>query len=165
VLFLTSVFGLSADVPTEVPGPKGLVRSQSMRTADAGVRLVLNVAPHVLDEAGMAQHVAFSCSDIVGLAHTAQARGAQLLSVPGNYYDYLAGRFGLDDATVAEYRDLGLLYDRDAHGEFVHFYTRTVGTVFFEFVERRGHYDGYGADNAPVRLAAQRGMRVGTVRA
>jgi hypothetical protein len=53
----------------------------------------------------------------------------------------------------------------DAHGEFVHFYTRTVGTVFFEFVERRGHYDGYGADNAPVRLAAQRGWRVGTVRA
>jgi 4-hydroxyphenylpyruvate dioxygenase len=47
----------------------------------------------------------------------------------------------------------------------VHFYTRTVGTVFFEFVERRGRYDGYGSDNAPVRLAAQRGWRVGTVRA
>ena len=47
----------------------------------------------------------------------------------------------------------------------MHFYTRTVGTVFFEFVQRRGRYDGYGADNAPVRLAAQRGRRVGTVRA
>jgi hypothetical protein len=32
----------------------------------------------------------------------------------------------------------------------------TIGTVFFEFVERRGGYDGYGIDNAPVRLAAQR---------
>ncbi len=40
---------------------------------------------------------------------------------------------------------------------FVHFYTRTVGSVFFEFVQRFGHYDGYGTDNAPVRLAAQRG--------
>ena len=45
VLFFTSVFGLSADAPTEVPGPRGLVRSQSMRTADGAVRLLLNVAP------------------------------------------------------------------------------------------------------------------------
>jgi 4-hydroxyphenylpyruvate dioxygenase len=165
VLFFTSVFGLSADVPTEVPGPKGLVRSQSMRTTDDSVRLLLNVAPHVLDDAGMAQHVAFACSDVIGLARAVRARGAQLLSVPDNYYDYLSGRFGLDETTVTELRDLDLLYDRDADGEFVHFYTCTVGTVFFEFVQRRGRYDGYGADNAPVRLAAQRGSRIGTVRA
>ncbi|RDH77622.1 sugar phosphate isomerase/epimerase and 4-hydroxyphenylpyruvate domain-containing protein [Mycolicibacterium moriokaense] len=162
-LFFTSVFGLSADTPTEVPGPNGLVRSQSMRTADDGVRLLLNVAPHILDEASMPQHVAFSCSDVVSLARTARANGAALLSIPDNYYDYLSGRFGLDDATVAEFRELNLLFDRDAGGDFVHFYTCTVGTVFLEFVERRGHYDGYGADNAPVRLAAQRGAGVGTV--
>lgn len=157
VLFFTSVFGLSADVPTEVPGPKGLIRSQSMRTTDGAVRLLLNVAPHVLDGAGMPQHVAFGCSDVIALARTARERGARFLPVSDNYYDYLAGRFGLDDTTVAELRDLGLLYDRDASGgEFVHFYTRTIGTVFFEFIERRGDYDGYGIDNAPVRLAAQR---------
>ncbi len=164
VLFFTSVFGLSADTPAEVPGPNGLVRSQSMRTADDAVRLILNVAPHILGEANMPQHVAFSCSDVVGHARTARANGAQLLPVPDNYYDYLSGRFGLDDATVDTYRELNLLYDRDAGGDFVHFYTRTVGTVFFEFVQRRGRYDGYGADNAPVRLAAQRGARIGTVR-
>jgi 3-dehydroshikimate dehydratase len=157
VLFFTSVLGLCADTPTEVPGPNGLVRSQSMRTPDNAVRLLLNVAPHVLDNAGMPQHVAFACSDVVELARAARARGAEFLPVPDNYYDYLTGRFGLDDAKVAELRDLGLLYDRDAAGELVHFYTRTVGTVFFEFVQRLGNYDGYGADNAPVRLAAQRG--------
>ena len=42
-----------------------------------------------------------------------------------------------------------------ARGDFLHFYTETVGGVFFEVVERRGGYDGYGAPNAPVRLAAQ----------
>ena len=164
VLFLTSVFGLSADTPTEVPGPSGLVRSQSMRTADGGVRLLLNVAPHVLGEAGMPQHVAFVCSDVVGLARAARALGGgvavgagQLLRLPGRAVRPRAG-------TVAELRELDLLYDRDSGGEFVHFYTRTVGTVFFEFVQRRGRYDGYGADNAPVRLAAQRRARVGTVR-
>ncbi len=51
--------------------------------------------------------------------------------------------------------ELGLLYDREAGGEFVHFYPATVGEVFFEVVQRRGGYDGYGAANAPVRLAAQ----------
>ncbi|MEN3316788.1 MAG: 4-hydroxyphenylpyruvate dioxygenase [Mycobacterium sp.] len=157
VLFFTSVFGLSADVPTEVPGPKGLIRSQSMRTSDGALRLLLNVAPHVLDGAGMPQHVAFACSDVIGLARAARERGAEFLPVSDNYYDYLAGRFGLDAADVAELRGLGLLYDRDADGnEFVHFYTRTIGTVFFEFVQRRGDYHGYGIDNAPVRLAAQR---------
>ena len=37
------------------------------------------------------------------------------------------------------------------------FYTATLGsTLFFEVVERRGGYDGYGAANSPVRMAAQR---------
>jgi 4-hydroxyphenylpyruvate dioxygenase len=156
VLFLTSVFGLAADDPTEVPGPSGLVRSQVLRTADGGIRMPLNVAPHVLDGADLPAHVAFACSDVRALAAEARARGARLLAVPDNYYDYLAGRFGLDGALVAELADLGVLYDRDDHGDFLHFYTRTVGSVFFEFTERRGGYDGYGAANAPVRLAAQR---------
>ena len=115
---------------------------------------------------GMPQHVAFACSDVIALARQARARsGLQLLSVPDNYYDDLSAGSVSTETTVAELRELGLLYDRDADGEFVHFYTCTVGTVFFEFVQRRGRYDGYGADNAPVRLAAQRGSRIGTVRA
>jgi 4-hydroxyphenylpyruvate dioxygenase len=156
VLFLTSVFGLEADAPAEVPGPTGLIRSQVMRTADGSIRLPLNVAPHVLDGSVVPQHVAFACGDVASLARAARARGLQFLPVPDNYYDYVAGRFGVDAATVAELRELNLLYDRSPDGEFVHFYTRTVGSVFFEFVERRGHYDGYGTDNAPIRLAAQR---------
>jgi 4-hydroxyphenylpyruvate dioxygenase len=162
VLFLKSVFGLSADAPAEVPGPSGLVRSQVMRNADSSVRLPLNVAPHILDGADLPQHVAFACTDVVALARAAAAGGLPFLRVPDNYYDYLSGRFGLDDAVVAELRELNLLYDRAATGSFIHFYTRTVGTVFFEFVQRIDGYDGYGTDNAPVRLAAQRGG-VGTV--
>lgn len=47
-------------------------------------------------------------------------------------------------------------FARDGRGEFVHFYTATIGDLFLEFVERDGGYDGYGAGNAPIRLAAQR---------
>ncbi len=55
-------------------------------------------------------------------------------------------------------RELGVLYDRDqAGGEFLHLFTPTIGGhLFFEVVERRGGYAGYGAANAPVRMAAQR---------
>ena len=50
-----------------------------------------------------------------------------------------------------------VLVDRDARGgTFLHCYTPAVGRVFFEVVERRGGYDGYGAADAPVRMAAQR---------
>jgi 4-hydroxyphenylpyruvate dioxygenase len=114
------------------------------------------VAPQILEAAAMPQHVAFACTDVVAFARAARSRGLDFLAVPDNYYDYVAGRFGVDAETVAELRELDLLYDRNADGAFIHFYTRTVGTVFFEFVQRIGEYDGYGTDNAPVRLAAQR---------
>jgi 4-hydroxyphenylpyruvate dioxygenase len=155
VLFYTSVLGLDASVAVEVAGPTGLVRSQVMRTADGSIRVPLNVAPPVLESAGLPQHVAFSTNRIVDLAREALDRGLEFLTVPDNYYDDLVARFDLAPETVAQLRELGLLYDREVGGEFVHFYTATVGEVFFEVVQRRGGYDGYGAANAPVRLAAQ----------
>jgi 4-hydroxyphenylpyruvate dioxygenase len=58
-----------------------------------------------------------------------------------------------------------VLYDADAGGELRHFFTETVGDrLFFEVVERRGSYDGYGAANSGVRLAAQHREREGTAR-
>ena len=77
------------------------------------------------------------------------------LAIPRNYYDDLLARFDLPPAEVETMAELGLLHDRDATGDFTHFYTATVGGVFFEVVQRRGGYDGYGAPNAGVRLAAQ----------
>ena len=156
VLFYTSVLGLDASVAVEVAGPTGLVRSQVMRTADGSIRVPLNVAPPVLENAGLPQHVAFSTDRIFDLARQARDRGLEFLPVPDNYYDDLTARFGLDSEAVTRLRELGLLYDREAGAEFVHFYTATVGEVFFEVVQRSGDYDGYGAANAPVRLAAQR---------
>lgn len=153
VLFYTSALGLEAEPGVEVAGPYGLVRSQVMRSVEGAVRLPLNVAPAA--SSSLAQHVAFVCDDIAAVARRARAAGMRSLPVPANYYDDLAARYGLPDTAVADLRDLDLLYERDAAGEFVHFYTRTEGDVFFEVVERRSRYDGYGAANAPVRLAAQ----------
>ena len=173
VLFYTSALALEPQPYAEVASPTGLVRSQVMATRDRGVRLVLNLAPLIQREGaspdGTAgpgpaetsqrrtyqEHIAFAVDDLVATARAAKARGLDFLQIPTNYYEDLDARFGLDPAFLATLRELNLLYDRDADGEFLHFYTATVGSVFFEMVERRGAYDGYGAPNAPVRHAVQ----------
>lgn len=159
VLFYPAVFDLVSAGSTDVPSPRGLVQSRVLCSPDGAVRIPLNVAPPIVAEQGRAdgahQHVALRCHDIVALARQARDRGLRPLRIPANYYDDLAARFDLPVEQIAELRDLDLVYDRDATGEYLHFYTATVGQVFFEFVERRGAYDGYGAGNAPVRLAAQ----------
>jgi 4-hydroxyphenylpyruvate dioxygenase len=156
VLFWSSVLALGSTGSQEVAAPTGLVRSQVVRTHDGAVRLALNVAPLAFDHPhGFPQHVAFSTSDTLAVARAARVAGLRPLSVPGNYYDDLIARFDLPVGLVEELADLGVLYDREGEGEFLHFYTETVGGVFFEVVERRGGYEGYGAGNAPVRLAAQ----------
>ncbi|MET4136338.1 TIM barrel protein [Pseudarthrobacter sp. PvP090] len=170
VLFYTSALALEPQPYAEVASPTGLVRSQVMLTRDRGVRLVLNLAPLVQREgagpgaeaaAGTGQrrtyqeHIAFAVDDLVATARAAKARGLDFLQIPDNYYEDLDARFDLDASFLATLRELNLLYDRDADGEFLHFYTATVGSVFFEMVERRGNYDGYGAPNAPVRHAVQ----------
>ena len=127
-----------------------------MRTVDGTVRLPLNVAPHVLDDSGMPQHVAFACTDVFEVARRARARDCRSCRCRTTTTTTSRAVSAWTPTTVAELRELDLLYDRNPDGEFIHFYTRTVGSVFFEFVERRGDYDGYGTDNAPVRLAAQR---------
>jgi 4-hydroxyphenylpyruvate dioxygenase len=160
VLFYTSALALQPQPFAEVPSPTGLVRSQVMLTADRSVRLVLNLAPLVQQDGDGSrktyqEHIAFAVQDLVATARAARDRGLEFLRIPGNYYEDLDARFGLDPTFLATLQDLNLLYDSDADGEFMHFYTATVGNVFFEMVERRGNYDGYGAPNAPVRHAVQ----------
>jgi 4-hydroxyphenylpyruvate dioxygenase len=154
VLFYSSVLALQSDSSQEVAAPNGLVRSHVVRSHDCGVRLALNVAPLAFDAAGFPQHVAFSTSDVLAVARRARERGLRPLPIPDNYYDDLLARFALPAAAVAEMAELGVMYDRDATGEFTHFYTETLGGVFFEVVQRVD-YQGYGAANASVRLAAQ----------
>ena len=153
VLFYTSVLGLEGPPVTEVASPHGLVRSQVMRTPDGSVRLPLNVVPAA--GAGYPEHIALACDDIFRVVRRAQERGLALLPVPDNYYDDLAARLGLDITMIERLREHDVLYDRAGVSEFLHCYTPRFGGVFFEIVQRVAGYDGYGAANAPVRLAAQ----------
>lgn len=159
VLFYRSVLALEPRESLELAAPDGLIRSRAVSNGDGSVRLALNVPllagdpPH---PAGL-QHVAFACDDVLATAESMRERGVTPLAIPANYYDDLAARCELEPGLIEAMRDLSVLYDRDARGEFLHFYTPIVGgRLFFEVVQRRGAYDGYGAANSPVRMSAQR---------
>jgi 3-dehydroshikimate dehydratase len=161
-LFYRSVLDLRPGARAELAAPHGLVRSRAVASANRRVRIALNVPALAGTQHGQAelQHVAFSCGDVIAAARAMRDRGAPILQIPDNYYEDLEARFDLDPALLDVLREFGVLYDRGPQGELLHFYTAHVeGRMFFEVLERRGAYDGYGAVNSPVRMAAQRTAR------
>ncbi len=161
VLFYRSLLGLVPLESQEVPSPNGLVRSQALAGGTRGetVRFVINVPVLGGGRAGShrVQHLAIRSGDIVETARAVSAQGLSVLPVPGNYYEDLAARLGLDAATLETYRRYGILYDEDSAGRaFRHFYvTSPQAGVLFEIIDREPGYAGYGAANALVRMAAQ----------
>lgn len=160
VLFHTSLMALETQSHDEFPSPIGLINNRAMRSRNGTVQLLLSVAPEDGEqgdflEAAYPEHVALATADIRAVARRARQRGLKFLPVPDNYYEDLAARFELDPEFLVELSDNDLLYDRDEAGEFLHFYTRTLGSMFLEVVERRGNFAGWGEANAPVRLAEQ----------
>jgi 4-hydroxyphenylpyruvate dioxygenase len=151
-LFYRGLLGLRPDASMELADPYGLLRSQAVAAPDGGVRIALNVGAR--PGTPQWQHVALSSQDIVATAHRLIEYGA-VLAIPDNYYDDLEARHDLGPERHRTLRELNLLYDRDDGGEFLHLYTPAIGHVFVEIVQRLGGYRGYGAVNAPIRLAAQ----------
>jgi 4-hydroxyphenylpyruvate dioxygenase len=165
-LFYTSIFDMSRTPMVDVIDPDGLVRSQAIKSPDGEVRITLNgaeshrtLAGSFLAESfgGAVQHVAFATDDIFSAAHNMQKRKFQPLPIPENYYNDLKARFTLEPSLLSEMRSLNILYDEDAEGAFFQFYSYPfAGGLFFEVVQRVDEYDGYGAPNAPFRIAAQK---------
>ena len=102
------------------------------------------------------QHLAFLSDDIFETSDLLMAAGFDRLIMPANYYDDLRVRFDLSDEMIAKLKNGNILYDRDDLGEYFQVYSVPIwGGLFFEIVARTGGYQGYGARNAPIRLAAQ----------
>lgn len=163
-LFYVSLLDMRKTPQLEIADPMGLVQSQAVETADRTVRFTLNgsMASQSLSSrfiqnyfgAGV-QHVAFACPDIFAAVDAAIGAGIERLEIPRNYYDDLEARWGLEPALIEAMAARNILYDRDGDAEYFQFYTRAFARrLFFEVVERR-NYAGYGAANAPIRLAAQ----------
>jgi len=144
--------------------PYGLIQSRVVESRERSIRVPLNAsqAPNtatarfVADYRGAGvHHIAIATDDLFATIARMRENKVPLLDIPGSYYDNLAAVHDLPADRLAEMRRLSILYDRGPGGEFFHAYTRTFDhRFFFEFVERR-NYDGFGAANASVRLAAQ----------
>jgi 4-hydroxyphenylpyruvate dioxygenase len=165
LLFYTSLLDLNKSPVQDITDPGGVVQSQAVEDERGAVRLVLNASQgrHTLASCFLddffgsgVQQIALATNDIFHTVEKLRADGVELLLIPENYYDDLEARTDLDAAQIDRLRSGNILYDRDGAAEFFHVYTRTLeGGFFFEIVERRGGYRGYGAVNAPIRLAAQ----------
>jgi 4-hydroxyphenylpyruvate dioxygenase len=175
VLFYKSLLDFEADDEVVLPDPYGLVKSRALRSRCSTVRLPLNISEnrntaisHALSSyrGSGVHHIAFACEDIFAEVSRAKDAGLKLLDIPLNYYDDLAARFDFDDEFLSELAYYNVLYDRDAQGgELFHVYTEPFDDrFFFEILQRKNGYVGYGAANVAVRLAAMAKTRSGGVR-
>ncbi len=162
--YLTTFEMEKADI-VDVVDPSGLILSQALSSPEGEVRLNLNGAGEQRTFAGTflskgfgagVQHMAFATDDIFETSDLLHAVGFSRLDIAANYYEDLQVRFDLTEDFVAKLRAGNILYDRYGRGEYFQIYSTALwGGFFFEIVERRNGYDGYGARNAPIRLAAQ----------
>lgn len=168
-LFYTTLFDMAKAPMVDVIDPDGLVRSRAIATPGGDFRITLNgaethrtLAGSFLAEGfgGSVQHIALATDDIFATARALRARGFEALPLSPNYFDDLAARFDLEPGTLERMRQENILYDADETGEFFQLYSRPfAGQLFVEIVERRGGYAGYGAPNAPFRIAAQKRLQ------
>ncbi|MBM6593135.1 bifunctional sugar phosphate isomerase/epimerase/4-hydroxyphenylpyruvate dioxygenase family protein [Microvirga pudoricolor] len=164
LLFYSSLLDVRKTPTQTVIDPGGVVQSQAIESRDGALRLILNasqsqrtLSSRFLSElfGSGVQHVALETGDIVTTVERLKANGVELLPIPDNYYDDLEVRTDLSIGEVKKLREANILYDRESDSEYFQVYTGILESgFFFEIVERRD-YKGYGAVNAPIRLASQ----------
>jgi 4-hydroxyphenylpyruvate dioxygenase len=164
LLYYVSLFDVAKEPVVQVADPLGLVQTQSIQSAEGGLRLLLNgstsqqtLSARFLEgfHGAGTQHIALATADIIASARKLRDLGLTVLPIPHNYYEDLEARFGLEAKLLYTLEELNILYDRDPDGEYFQLVTRAFAKrFFFEIVERRG-YRSFGASNATIRLAAQ----------
>lgn len=170
LLFYTSLLDVQKTPVQTVIDPGGVVQSQAIESGDGALRLILNasqsrqtLSSRFLNElfGSGVQHIALRTGDIFATVEKLRSCDVGLLPIPDNYYDDLEARTDLTSDILEQMRANGILYDRDGTAEYFQVYTKAFeGGFFFEIVERR-NYQGYGAINAPIRLASQTRLATG----
>ena len=165
LLFYSSLLDLGKTQEQDVLDPGGLVKSRVVQSADGEVRIVLNASQSSRTQSSRflsetfgsgVQHIAFSTGDIFLTVEKLQQNGVKLLEIPENYYDDLEAKTDLTPKELDRLKASNILYERDGAGEYFQVYTPSFQErFFFEIVERKNGYKGFGASNAQIRLAAQ----------
>lgn len=146
----------------------GITKSQIIENKTQTFRMTMNGADNSNTIAGQflkkttrpgIQHIALSSDNLIALVKKLKKKGQEFLKISDNYYDDIEARFGLDFNFCNELKELNILYDEDENGSFLQVYTNLINnTFFFEIVQRINNYQGYGANNALFRIAAQKNI-------
>jgi len=146
----------------------GITKSQIIENKTQTFRMTMNGADNSNTIAGQflkkttrpgIQHIALSSDNLIALVKKLKKKGQEFLRISDNYYDDIEARFGLDFNFCNELKELNILYDEDENGSFLQVYTNLINnTFFFEIVQRIDNYQGYGANNALFRIAAQKNI-------
>lgn len=158
-LFYRAALGLEIEESFDLASEFGLVKSKSLANKDRSLRLALNVTPLSPDSTQtFADHIALRTRNIFEAAEMVETSGLHILPVPLNYFEDLEARTEMDEEGLYLMKKYSILYDESNAGCFYHFYVQPIGSFFFELVQRVSAYDGYGANNAFVRMSAQRSI-------
>jgi 4-hydroxyphenylpyruvate dioxygenase len=168
LLSYSTLFDCKKSPVIDIIDPDGIIKSQVIENETKTFRMTMNGAENSKTNAGQflkknkrpgIQHIALSSNNLIGLVNELKSKGQSFLKVSDNYYDDIEARFGLDFNFCNELKELNILYDEDENGSFLQVYTNLINnTFFFEIVQRINNYQGYGANNALFRIAAQKNM-------
>jgi 3-dehydroshikimate dehydratase len=168
ILFTRAVLGLAPAEKMGVAEPFGAIRGGGVANDTRSVRMLLNGSavtsawPGRQPDAArgsVVDGIALGCDDIFATVERLRGNGVSFVPIPGNYYDDLAAREVLDEATVERMRAHDVVFDRSGSGSYYQAYTEPFdGRFAFQIVQRTA-YDGYGAVNEPLRAAALEQLR------
>ena len=159
VLFYRSVLGLEPRESLELAAPDGLVRSRAVSSADGSVRLALNVPVlgrrrrrRACSTSRSPRDDALAAARRLRRARRRAARDPRRTTTTTSPPARARARAPADACASSASSTTATR----AASSCTSTRRRSAARLFFEVVERRGGYDGYGAANAPVRMAAQR---------
>ena len=169
LLYYVTLFQVDKSAAIEIADPVGLVQSQAIHSARSALSHPAQQFRSRADARGSLPALpmaAPACSTSrsrpttsLPLPRRLRELGMESLPIPENYYYDLGARFGLEDAVLSRMAELNILYDEDERGTYHHLYTRAFAKRFFFEVVQRREYDGYGARDTAIRLAAQSRFR------
>ena len=165
LLYYISTFEMDKSSIVNVNDPSGIILSQAIESPEGEVRLNLNASEDLNTFAGLfvedkfgagVQHIAFASDDIFESANLLRINGFESLAIPPGYYEETKNKFNLNDTFIAQLKKQNILYDQDGNSEYFQIYSKNLfDGFFFEIVQRKNGYSGYGARNASVRLSSQ----------
>ena len=166
LLSYSTLFNFKKSPIVDIIDPHGITKSQIIENDKKTFRMTMNGADNNKTVAGQflankkssgIQHIALKTKNLINLVEMLKTKGQNFLEISNNYYDDIEARFGLNFEFCKKLQELNILYDEDEYGSFLQIYTHIFNdTFFFEFVERIDGYQGYGANNALFRIAAQK---------